>query len=187
MVSSCKTFSLKVWVLACMSQTNVQSMMIPRGINAPCRVRTHETLHLGLRRGAELHTLLVRLAANLLYTEVASSVEGLGHPLYGHHNNAASIPDDNDPPGAAPSSKTAPTAEADPGDAESSGRHEGLRLHMEKLQAFGGVDEVARLFRGAASSEARRDMLCVLLDCIAAHSAQVGFSLPSLPGCLCHC
>ena len=94
-----------------------------------------------------MHTLLVRLAANLLYTEDAST-------------------------------------EAEPEGAKSSGRHEELQLHMEKLEAFGGVDEVARQFRGAASSEARRNMLCVLLDCIAAHSSRVGSLSPNSPGWL---
>lgn len=68
--------------------------------------------------------------------------------------------------------KTAPTTEA-AGAADCSGQ-EGLRLDLERLQAFGGTEEVARHLRSAASSEARRNLLCILLDCIAAHSCRVG-------------
>ena len=51
--------------------------------------------------------------------------------------------------------------------------HSGLRLSFTCLQAFGGVEEVARHFRGAASREARRNLLCIILDCIIARLCKV--------------
>ena len=125
-----------------------------------------------MHRGAELHTHLARLAANLLYTMDASCRGAVVHPLHARHTSNASIPGKADVSEAASSFKTAPS-EVDSG-AAGSGQQEGLRLHMERLQAFGGVEEVARHFRSAASSEARCNMLCVLLDCSAAHSCRVG-------------
>ena len=40
-----------------------------------------------------------------------------------------------------------------------------MQLNSDKLEAFGGADEVARHLARAYSNQARRSLLCILLDC----------------------
>ena len=52
---------------------------------------------------------------------------------------------------------------------------EGVRgqLNAEKLEGFGGAQGVARQLASACSSQARRNLLCILLDCIIDQAAAV--------------
>jgi hypothetical protein len=89
----------------------------------------------------------------------------------------------------ASSFQTAATDAAD-GDAGGGGLLQGsgaagLRLSLEALQAFGGVDEVARQLRAAPTREARRNMLCILLDCVAATACQVKSAVRAPHTCAC--
>ena len=40
-----------------------------------------------------------------------------------------------------------------------------MQLNPDRLEAFGGAHEVARHLACACSSQARRNLLCILLDC----------------------
>ena len=51
-------------------------------------------------------------------------------------------------------------------------------LNPEKLEAFGGAQEVARQLARACSSQARRNLLCILLDCVLEQAAAVSRPLP---------
>ncbi len=126
----------------------------------------------GTCRPDSLHTQLVRVTTNLLYVEddsPAADRKGSSQQPEGGLENADSIPDSNSDGGL--SFKTAAT-ESEPAAAQPCS-HTGLRLSLARLQAFGGVEEVARHFRAAASREARRNLLCILLDCIVARLCKV--------------
>ncbi len=56
----------------------------------------------------------------------------------------------------------------------------GQVLNPEKLEAFGGAQEVARQLARACSSRARRNLLCILLDCIVEQTAAVSCPLSPL-------
>ena len=125
-----------------------------------------------LCRPDSLHAQLVRVATNVLYVEVDSPPadrKGSGQQLESGLDYADSILDSNSDGGL--SFKTAAT-ESEPA-APQTCIHDGLCLSLPRLQAFGGVQEVARHFRRAASREGRRNLLCILLDCITARLCKV--------------
>ena len=129
-------------------------------------------------RSDELFTHLARLAANLLYTSEPGCEAGLAHlprDWRSLRTSMAGSADDGDVSEDGGSSFRTAVTDADmagtgPLQSSSDG---GLRLSLQRLHAFGGVDEVARHLRAAPTSEARRNLMCILLDCIAATACQV--------------
>ncbi|BDA44179.1 hypothetical protein COCOBI_05-3630 [Coccomyxa sp. Obi] len=114
----------------------------------------------------DVHTQLVRIATNLLYTgEAATLGDQRGSSL--QHESRLDSEDILDSMSDGGQSFRTAATEAEAA-APLTCSHSGLALSFTRLQAFGGVEEVARHFRGAASREARRNLLCVILDCIVA-------------------
>ncbi len=122
-------------------------------------------------RPEDVHTQLVRIATHLLYTGEAVALgdqRGSSLQQESQVDNEDILDSMSD---GGQSFRTAAT-EAEPA-APLTCSHSGLALSFSRLQAFGGIEEVARHFRGASSREARRNLLCIILDCIIARLCKV--------------
>lgn len=120
----------------------------------------------------------MRVATNLLYvgdTISSAGRRGSSQQQDNGQNTAESILDSRSD--GELSFKTAATESDSAGPHMCS--HGGLRLSLARLQAFGGGEEAARHLRAATSRESRRNLLCILLDCIVARLCKVDFQLAS--------
>ncbi|CAL5218684.1 g392 [Coccomyxa viridis] len=128
-----------------------------------------------------LHTTLVCLATSTLYDEGAQKID-LSAPPSAVRASTGSLREQDDSNGEAQiggfdqddDAASFRTAEGNSDEAAALGdQAESVHgeLNPEKLEAYGGAQEVARQLARACSSQARRNLLCILLDCVLEQAA----------------